>query len=452
MNELEREFLKASNSYRTRRILELVPGLIAIIVVIVLLVVIPYERYRQKQRYNIDIKKPEEVIENQKFAKYLLDRYGNERPFLDLDIRDERWDILDYLVSFTITAHESPKDAVTAVAFSPDGKTLASTSYDVSAQKKKWRVRLWTDGWKLQAEQKWWVGLWKDDWKLQAEQWYEKIVTDIAFTPDGKKLAIASEDGTAKLWEGWDEATVKRWGNGEEPNWRWVETFGDETTAVTSIAFAPPDGRMLMIVNKNGTAKLWSVDRKKLLATPINYEHGVTAIAFTSDGKMLASGNKDGTVKLWLVERENLYPLKPIVKHEGAVLAVAFDLSGRVLASAGYDQTVKLWSVKDERELKLPEKHKLGVTSVAFAPDGKTLASASFDCTVKLWTASGQLLHTFEGHVKGVTKVAFAPKEQVLVSASEDGTVKVWSVQKKQVLTTLKAKPDVGIPRYFALY
>jgi parallel beta-helix repeat protein len=154
---------------------------------------------------------------------------------------------------------------VCSVAFSPDGKILASGSFD-------WTIKLWD------------VATGRE---LRTLQGHTSPVYSVAFSPDGKILASASGDNTIKLW---DVATGTL-----------LRTFKGHTYWVYSVAFSP-DGKVLASGSLDKTIKLWDVTKGTLLRTLTGHTRDVHSVAFSPDGKILASGSGDGTILLWDVE------------------------------------------------------------------------------------------------------------------------------------------------------
>jgi WD40 repeat protein len=296
----------------------------------------------------------------------------------------------------TLTGHT---DWVTSVAFSPDGKLLASCS---CGQRN-------SSGFCIQGE----IKLWEvaSGSLVRTLSGHTNWVFSVAFSPDGRLLASGSGDTTIKLWE---VATGSL-----------VRTFG-YTGWVTSVAFSP-DGRLLASGSYDDTIKLWEVASGREVRTLSGHTDDVFSVAFSPDGRLLASGSDDNTIKLWEVASGSL--VRTLSGHTNWVRSVAFSPDGRLLASGSWDNTIKLWEVASGSLVRTLSGHTGDVWSVAFSPDGRLLASGSGDKTIKLWeVASGREVRTLSGHTNIVTSVAFSPDGRLLASGSGDHTIRLWDI------------------------
>ena len=298
---------------------------------------------------------------------------------------------------------------VNSVAFSPDGRTLASGSTDTTI--KLWEV---TSGRELRTLAR-----------------HSQEVTSVTFSPDGRTLASGSSDQTVKLW---DVASGRE-----------LRALAGHSQGVTSVAFSP-DGRTLASGSQDETVKLWDVASGRELRTLAWRNHRrIHSVAFSPDGRILASGGSDSTIKFSDVPSGR--ELRTLSHRLGPLGSVAFSPDGGILAvgflawqGPSLGVPIKLWDVASGRELRTLSGHTDQVTSVAFSPDGHTLASGSWDETVKLWdVASGRELRTLAWHThkRQIYSVAFSPDGRILASGGSDTTIKLCDVPCGGELRTL---------------
>jgi WD40 repeat protein len=220
-------------------------------------------------------------------------------------------------------------------------------------------------------------------------------VDSVQFSPDGARIASASDDHKIKLWDA--------------ASGRLLRTFEGHSGRARSVAFSP-DGARIASGSEDKTIELWDAGSGRLLRTLKGHSDLdlVESVAFSPDGARIASGSADNTIKLWDAASGRL--LRTFEGHSAVVWSVAFSPDGARLASGSRDNTIKLWDTASVSLLRTFEGHSDSVESVAFSPDGARIASGSSDNTIKLWdTASGRLLRTFGGHTDRVWSVAFSP-------------------------------------------
>lgn len=290
-----------------------------------------------------------------------------------------RWEIQQFV---------DEHDEAYAVAISPDGHLVASTSRDKV-------VKLWDR---------------KTGLKIHTLVGHNEWVTGAAFSPDGRTILSCSDDRTVRLWE---VATGKR-----------IRTLTGHRDFVNGVAFSP-DGKMAVSGSKDNTVKLWNVQTGREIRTLVGHMGWVLVVAFSPDGKSVLSGGADATMKLWDVTTGHV--LRTFYGHRAAVFTVAFAPDGKTVLSGSHDNTIRLWEVETGQVVRIFSGHEDWVNGVAFSPDGQTFVSGSKDRTVRLWrVATGQAVRIFVGHESTVAGVAFSPEGKTVVSASRDKTLRLW--------------------------
>jgi tricorn protease-like protein len=299
---------------------------------------------------------------------------------------------------------------ITALAFSPDGQSVAASGYH---EVTLWRVADGTLDRRLR-------GL--------AERVYE-----IAYSPDGKWIATASGDpgqfGEVKLW------LAEPSGGG-----KLVRDLLETTDSVFAVAFSP-DSKLLAAAGADRAIRVWEVDSGKQVALIEDHADWILDLAFSPDGKRLASASRDKTAKVFdLVKKESLVTFPT---HAQTVNTLAFSPDGKLVASGGDDNLVRVWKPDDDGK---PARQVGGfggaVFKVAFTPDGKSMVVCSADKTVRVYDASGgSAKATFNDHADWVYTFAVSPDGKTVASGSWDGEVRLWNLADGKSARTILAAP-----------
>jgi WD40 repeat protein len=322
------------------------------------------------------------------------------------------WDVTNAQVLRTIVGHA---DAVTSVAFSPDGKRLVSGSADNT-------VRIWNAA-RTQLE--------------RTLEGHTDAVISVAFSPDGRRIASASFDNTVRLWSvdtGKTESVLE-----------------GHSDPVMSVAFST-DGRRIVTGSIDNTVRLWDATTARLIRTFPDHKLPVMAVAFSPDGRRIASGSLDQTVRLWDVATGRL-----LSTTEGLppVAAVAFSPDGRRVA-AGSLERLHLLDADNGHIIgtldaaKGPEPDIKSAFAVAFSRDGKRLAAAGVNRIINVWdVASSKVVLTLNDPAYVATSVAFSPDGRRIVSGGfSDKTIRFWNADNGHLLAAMTA---LGPADYIAL-
>jgi len=305
-----------------------------------------------------------------------------------------------------------PKQNVHTVAFSPDGKTLAAGSADGSLR--RWDVKTGRE---------------------QRAITYKFSITSLAFAPDGKTIACAcnAAHGPYVLRQV-DVATLQL-----------KFSVVAHQAPIQSVVFSP-DGKTIATGSLDKSIRLWDRDKGEGRLHITGHNGGIFSLAFSPDGKRLASASQDSSVRLWdAATGEELLQIKG---HTGAIRAVAFSPDGKTLASGNQDWThqdwtVRLWDASSGKPRGEPHRHLAAILSVAFSPDGKLVASGgnANECTIRLWDlATGAERTVGEGHNGWAGALFLWPDRRTLFSAGTDRRIYRWDLDTAKPLAQFEAR------------
>ncbi|KAF7982120.1 hypothetical protein HWV62_29841 [Athelia sp. TMB] len=309
---------------------------------------------------------------------------------------DDRWPALQQMF-------EGHTGWVVSVAFSPDGRRIASGSYDRS-------VRVWD----------------AETGALIAGPFegHTDYVTSIAFSPDGQRIASGSDDGSVRVWHA---ETGALFAGPFEHN--------ISNVYVMSVAFSP-DGRIIASGLGDGTVQLWDAHEGTPIAEPFKGHTGsVNSVAFSPDGRCIVSGSDDQFIRVWDSKTGALIA-EPFKGHTGPIYSVIFSPNGRRIASGSADQSIRLWDAQEGTPLAETSKGHTGhVNSVAFSSDGQYIISGSDDQSVRAWDAATctGIAEPLKGPTGGIKSVAFSSDARRIASGSDDQSVRVWDVEASAI-------------------
>lgn len=356
------------------------------------------------------------------------------------------WDVATSTVERTFSGHTG---SVESVAFSPDGKYILTGSSDKTA--KLWDASTGTE-----------LRTFSDPSSVtRTAVELKRSCHSVAFSPDGKYVLTANDDGDARLWDAATGELLRR--------------FKGHTNIIRSVAFSP-DGKSVLTGALDDTARLWNTatgeelrkfdhpswvysvaffpDGKKILtwartATLWDIagvgkhtfgEEAIAAIsvAFSPDGRYLTTASAGQvTPRLWDVTSGTI--VRNFSGHTDSVDAVAFSADGSYVLTGSHDKTAKLWVATSSAQSRTFRGHSTYVLSVAFSPDGKYLLTGSSDRTAKLWdVATNTVERTFNGHTEDISSVAFSPDGKYVLTGSLDDTARLWDATSGELVCIIR--------------
>lgn len=299
------------------------------------------------------------------------------------------------------TTYRRHSAAVLHIAWSPDGKKIASASADKT-------VHIWNATSKSPAF------IYRN---------HSKAVSAVAWSPNGSRIVSGSWDTTVQVWHA--------------QSGRKLLTYRGFSREVGAVAWSP-DGKYVAAGSWDTTVQVRQAESGSRVITYTGHSSPVHAVAWaptsTPDGRYIASasgaeGNADvdNTVQIWNgLTGDNALSYR---EHFYFVNAVAWSPDGQKIASASADTNVQVWNVATGSNILNYREHTSKVNAVAWSPNGKHIATASDDRTVQIWDAStGERIYTYRGHTREVSSVAWSPNGMRIASAGYDATVQVWYV------------------------
>lgn len=308
---------------------------------------------------------------------------------------------------YTYTGHS---DQVRAVAWSADGKYIASAAGDSSAYgaypAKDQTVQVWdaTNGTHIYT------------YHGKGASLYGYGASAVAWSPDSKRLVAGVNDQSVEIWnalDGGNEVTYPGYGS-----------------LVSTVAWSP-DGSRIASGYEDGKVKIWDAAGGGLIKTYLWIQFACNALAWSPNRVSLADANFDGTVQIWnAATGGQLVTLGQQDLGSGKnSLALTWSPDGKRLASGGVGLPVQVWNVAEKTIAFIYTGHAGSIAAVSWSPDGIYIASGGDDKTVQIWKATdGTHVFTYSGHKDAINALAWSPTSKRVASASNDHTVQVWSI------------------------
>lgn len=337
-------------------------------------------------------------------SKTIVAASTQRSPFL---VQIRQWSIEERQVNRTFRG----QGFITAMAFSPDQKLLASGTSSLNVE--VWDVLNGTLKHVFTGNGGW--------------------VMAVAFSPDSNVVAAGSQDGHVRLW---DTATD-------------TSSLQPHENPVSSVAFSPT-GQLLVSTSSDRTARLWNVSTGRCERLLEGHTDRITTAVFSPNGELIASASCDKTIRLW--DTKSGKCRRHLRGHTDDVTAVCFSPDGMKIASASKDRTVSLWCTnKDWRStlptllapskesVKLFKGHSLPINAVSFSPDGRFVVSASDDRTARVWNIETRSHISLTGGRAQFVAVAFSTNGSKVAAASADRNIWCWDANNGSDSGSMKA-------------
>jgi WD40 repeat protein len=232
----------------------------------------------------------------------------------------------------------------------------------------------------------------------------------MAVSADGKRIVTASNDNTARLWDGSTGAPLA--------------ILSGHTGHVNNARFSP-DGTRVVTASEDNTARIWNAETGAQVVTLTGHSDGVTSAEFSPDGTRVVTASQDDTARLW--DAETGAALTTLSGHTDTVRSAMFSADGSRVVTASADNTARLWDTTTGKVL-ATLRHIGPVRGAMFSPDGARIVTWSREeDTAHLWDGStGAAIAALTGHTKWVNSAAFSPDSKLIATTSGDGTVRLW--------------------------
>lgn len=240
-------------------------------------------------------------------------------------------------------------------------------------------------------------------------------VLDVAYSPDGQKLASASDDNTVIVW---DLVTLRPVGD---------LPFYGHSAGVTSVDFSP-DGQMLASGSRDSTINLWNVATGQIIRTlQLRETNWVLSVDFSPDGQTLVSSGQGSTIRLWNVQTGEV--IREFQSSSDTNFSVAFSPNGQQIVVGGGDGSATLWDVASGTEIRRWQAHDGATLSVMFTPDGLAIETAGGDAFASLWDVeTGEQLLKLKTGQKAALSVAMTADQRLMAVGNGDNVVKLWDM------------------------
>ena len=273
-------------------------------------------------------------------------------------------------------------ESVNSIAYSPDGETIATGGWHYDNTIRLWNAQTGQNIFTSRMQTKW--------------------GTFVIFSPDGTTYAAVGDANTVYVW---DRKTSKH-----------KITLTGHTKQVSCAAYSP-DSKTIATGSDDGTIRFWDAATGTHKTTLASEGEKVRALAYSPDGNIVACGSENGNVQLW--DTQTMQLKFTLIGHTRRVKSIAYAPSGNSIATASSDRTVRLWDAATGKSKAILTGY-MGINTAAYAPDSKTIATGQYGGKIHFWDVStGKLKNTFIGDKKGIIfDISYAPDGKTIAVVS----------------------------------
>jgi WD40 repeat protein len=280
---------------------------------------------------------------------------------------------------------------------------------------------------------------------------HDGVINAAVFSPDGKRVATASSDNSARIWpvftkrphtvSNWPSSRALRVNTGSYTSYMfsesasWIPSIAlkyypfqyqllKHNGEVNTVTF-DVEGKHLLTTSEDGKARLWDVATGKLLIM-MQHNGAVRSAEFSPDGTLIATASSDGTAGVWNAKTGTLFV--PLLKHKSIVTSVTFSPDGRYIVTTSADGTARIWEARTGILVGNPLEHSGSVVEANFSPDGKKIVTASWDGTARVWEVdtTKQIVESMK-HGCPVLSAIFSPDGKHVITSTNEGDIWIWA-------------------------
>ena len=294
----------------------------------------------------------------------------------------------------------NPTGYITSISWSPDGKQIASCSWDKT-------IKIWDT---------------VTGTCIHTLKGHTNEVISVSWSPDGKYIASGSEDNTIRIWDA-NTGTC-------------IYTLMGHTSYVNSVSWSP-DGNYIASGSADNTVRVWDATTGTCIHILTGHAKLIVLVTWSPNGRYIASGSYR---EIKICDARTGTCIHELIGHNGWVNSVSWSPDGKHIASGSFDTTIKVWDASSGTCIRTFTGHTQGVESVSWSSDNRYIASGC-DNIIRIWDAqSGTCIHTLKGHTDWVYSVSWSPDGKYIASGSGDATVKIWKTIDRELESYLKAR------------